>query len=171
MGVRRMRACEICAAEYQPTYGDQRTCGRTCGVKLKNRQRLAKPISPKVHQRNCDECGSPFVTTSSRQKFCSAACSRKRQIARVLDRHYGFKQTGMPGHTLIAYLAQRDHGRCGLCRQRVTEACGELGPSVDHVVPRSLGGSDDLANLQLAHLRCNRSKGNRGGGEQLALVG
>ena len=33
--------------------------------------------------------------------------------------------------------------------------------SVEHVVPRSKGGSDDLAGLRLSHLRCNVSRGNR----------
>lgn len=30
----------------------------------------------------------------------------------------------------------------------------------DHVVPRSKGGVDTLENLQLAHARCNKIKGN-----------
>lgn len=35
-------------------------------------------------------------------------------------------------------------------------------PSVDHVIPRSLGGDPlDLANLRLAHLGCNSARGNR----------
>ena len=45
------------------------------------------------------------------------------------------------------------------------------GPSVDHVIPRSLGGSDDLANLQLPCWACNNKRGNRGGNEQLSMIG
>lgn len=30
--------------------------------------------------------------------------------------------------------------------------------TADHLVPRSRGGSDDLANLRPAHLRCNSSR-------------
>ncbi|AYF29297.1 HNH endonuclease [Micromonospora tulbaghiae] len=29
---------------------------------------------------------------------------------------------------------------------------------VDHIVPRNRGGSDDLANKQASHRRCNRAK-------------
>jgi 5-methylcytosine-specific restriction endonuclease McrA len=43
--------------------------------------------------------------------------------------------------------------------------------SIDHIVPLSLGGHNTKANVQLAHLGCNISKGNRGGGEQLRLIG
>ncbi len=31
----------------------------------------------------------------------------------------------------------------------------------DHVIPRSKGGADAAENLQLAHARCNKIKGNR----------
>ncbi|MDR0594536.1 MAG: HNH endonuclease [Bifidobacteriaceae bacterium] len=34
------------------------------------------------------------------------------------------------------------------------------GPSMDHVAPRSHGGSWDLANLLPAHFGCNSSRGN-----------
>lgn len=46
-----------------------------------------------------------------------------------------------------------------------------LAPTIDHVIPISLGGDDIRANVQLAHFRCNNVKGARGTAEQLALVG
>jgi 5-methylcytosine-specific restriction endonuclease McrA len=79
---------------------------------------------------------------------------------------------------LVAYLRERDGDRCALCRKIMcfessTGPRGESakGATVDHIVPRSLGGSDDLVNLQLAHWSCNRAKGNRSGFQQLRLVG
>lgn len=33
-----------------------------------------------------------------------------------------------------------------------------MGLTVDHVVPRSLGGGDELANLRPAHSSCNKSR-------------
>jgi 5-methylcytosine-specific restriction endonuclease McrA len=32
-------------------------------------------------------------------------------------------------------------------------------PTFDHIRPRSKGGADDPANLQLAHAVCNKRKG------------
>ena len=31
----------------------------------------------------------------------------------------------------------------------------------DHIIPRSKGGCDTVDNLQLAHARCNKIKGNK----------
>ena len=46
---------------------------------------------------------------------------------------------------------------CGCC-----QICGEFVPmnsfSVDHIIPISKGGTYDLDNLQLAHIKCNRMK-------------
>jgi hypothetical protein len=40
--------------------------------------------------------------------------------------------------------------------------CAQPGArSVEHVQPRSHGGTDDLANLLPAHLRCNQERGTR----------
>lgn len=71
-------------------------------------------------------------------------------------------------------IAARDGFRCGICSDRVDMARvwpHPLSPSLDHVVPLSEGGTHEPANVQLAHLRCNTAKGNRGGGEQLMLLG
>lgn len=32
--------------------------------------------------------------------------------------------------------------------------------TLDHIVPYSLGGSNEIENLQLAHVKCNNIKGN-----------
>ncbi|MCB1786870.1 MAG: HNH endonuclease [Gammaproteobacteria bacterium] len=33
--------------------------------------------------------------------------------------------------------------------------------SVDHLIPRSKGGTDDIRNLRPAHLKCNSRRGNK----------
>lgn len=51
--------------------------------------------------------------------------------------------------------------RCRDCRTEVDESPGWRDPR----------GKHDPANVRLAHLGCNSVRGNRGGGEQLLLVG
>ncbi|MGW3595006.1 HNH endonuclease [Streptomyces sp. NPDC005167] len=73
-----------------------------------------------------------------------------------------------------AYLAKRDGLVCHLCRRKLGLATQHPSPgyaSIDHVLPLSCGGTNDLANLRLAHLVCNLRKRANPMGEQLALIG
>jgi len=55
-------------------------------------------------------------------------------------------------------LWKRDLGICQICfRFADIRDC-----NVDHVVPRSAGGTDDADNLQLAHSTCNSERGDEG---------
>lgn len=61
----------------------------------------------------------------------------------------------------VRVLALRDGLDCGICKTPVDlslEHPDPWSPSVDHVIPRAHGGSDDPTNLQVAHLTCNQNK-------------
>ena len=53
-------------------------------------------------------------------------------------------------------------GKCLICNGplRFDAGTGE-GATVEHIRPRSLGGGNELANLGVAHRRCNGEKGIR----------
>lgn len=45
---------------------------------------------------------------------------------------------------------------------RICHLCGLPGATTaDHIVPRSLGGTNDLANLEPAHSGCNTARGTK----------
>lgn len=59
---------------------------------------------------------------------------------------------------------------CGICGQPVEKENGKwkykfphpLSPCIDHIIPIDKGGHpSDMANLQLAHLSCNRQKSDK----------
>ena len=52
-----------------------------------------------------------------------------------------------------ATILRRDQYTC--------QKCGLEGDTVDHIVPRKLGGGDEPSNLQCLCRRCNYSKGGR----------
>lgn len=61
-------------------------------------------------------------------------------------------------------IYERDGWTCGICLEPVDKALtghDQFGPTLDHIQPRSLGGSDDHENLRLAHRACNSARGNR----------
>lgn len=54
---------------------------------------------------------------------------------------------------------------CGKSIDLTLPGTHRLGPTVDHLVPRSRGGSwFDINNCRPAHLSCNSGKGNRQSG-------
>lgn len=53
-------------------------------------------------------------------------------------------------------LINRDGMICGLCKEPI-ETLDDV--TIDHINPKSKGGSDKLTNLRLAHPGCNQERG------------
>lgn len=70
-------------------------------------------------------------------------------MARVLARKFRRRQVK------IETLILRDGPICGICKRPLDDPKTS---DIDHIYPRSLGGSNALTNLQLSHAGCNRSK-------------
>jgi 5-methylcytosine-specific restriction endonuclease McrA len=99
----------------------------------------------------CTACGRLVERETARRGRCSA-CARKanrtrsrRRYARTGNRYsHAYRKARQA-------VLKRDGYRC--------RYCGAPATTVDHVVPRSRGGSDDPTNLVAACARCNRAKG------------
>lgn len=112
---------------------------------------------------DCAECGTEFVRVQPNQIVCSARCRRRRSgRLRAAGRgHWA------PTASLREAVWIRDDGICQLCDVPIPDGqrydgVGKIPdwyPTLDHVVPRSKGGSNDIENLQLAHWICNVLKG------------
>ena len=66
-----------------------------------------------------------------------------------------------------------DGYRCHLCGKMTDKSKtvpDPMAPTVDHVIPLSVGGKHEAANCRTAHFSCNSAKCNRGGGEQMLLL-
>lgn len=71
-------------------------------------------------------------------------------------------------------IYDRDQWRCGICRKSISRELlypDPMSVSLDHIVPVAEGGAHVRSNVRAAHLYCNKSRGARGGNEQLMLVG
>lgn len=54
-------------------------------------------------------------------------------------------------------LSKVENPVCGICLEPILHI---ETATVDHIIPISLGGSNHRNNVQLAHPKCNRKKGN-----------
>jgi len=140
------------------------------------------------------DCGAPFLRVwGARQRCCSEKCGKRRWTlqAKAEGRTYhgpwddrrresyhrrrALKKAASTGAPVIrSEIGDRDRWKCGLCGAKVNRDLAyphPMSPSLDHVIPLSKGGAHSPENVQIAHLQCNSEKGNRGGGEQLLLIG
>ena len=64
-----------------------------------------------------------------------------------------------------AAIYARDGSRCHICGRKVRQKDA----SMDHLVPISLGGTHEPANVRLAHRRCNHQRNIRGPAQLIML--
>jgi len=184
------RPCVWCGAEFalDPKNGKQVYCSRACVGQTSHKPKVK---ASRIYFVECGECAKLFVARRRGKTICNAECRKKRQARRYSDNpkyrnniiaHSHARRAHRLGlgntKVTLAYLIERDKGRCQATachfRSRKVATLGTRGPrrpSMDHIIPLSRGGMHALANVQLAHYRCNLSKNNRGGGEQLRLIG
>ena len=103
-----------------------------------------------MEEHSCEDCGRSWArlpTKGQRPKRCPAC--------RVDTRRW------IPAKVRID-VYERDAWTCGICEERVDRdlvgSKSEWRPSLDHVIPRAKGGSDDPSNLRLAHMWCNAAR-------------
>lgn len=146
----KRQPCIVCGV-VDPGAIHRRFCSDACRVLY----RFHKGNVPTTAE--CVSCGVAIDLTvrgakGQRKKSCVKFCKRCRQD------YNKYKMSA-------AELAQRDGTACGLCGETVDMALrrqdSNMCASVDHVLPRSLGGSHEPENLQLAHLLCNQRKSDR----------
>ncbi|MBX5456645.1 MAG: HNH endonuclease [Thermogemmatispora sp.] len=68
-----------------------------------------------------------------------------------------YQQGTLFGYELREYLLEQFGHQCASCGG----ASGDTVLNIDHVIPRSRGGSDRVSNLAVVCRRCNEAKGNR----------
>lgn len=97
-------------------------------------------------------CGNYAIDRTGRCDDHPRAARIKRGYAdgKTTDRGYGYGW-----RKLRAAVLTRDKGLCQVCADngRTTAAT-----QVDHVTPKSRGGSDDMGNLQAICVACHRNK-------------
>ena len=94
---------------------------------------------------------------------CSGGCGRNVTTARGENPKCRRCRRGLALPKAIRMgIYDRDGWTCGICLEPVSRTAppnDPWAPTLDHVLPRALGGSDELDNLRLAHRWCNTVRG------------
>ena len=96
------------------------------------------------------------MTTESIIQELSLLQRPKLFKAREVSRSLTFKRDPIR-IAVVKFLQERDGRLCQICKGAFFDEF----PSIDHIKPAGLGGEHQLENFQLAHLKCNNTKGMR----------
>lgn len=168
----RDKPCEHCGQPIgrKPGGNDR---ARFCSLKCYNASRPARERGPnsRVSFPACQQCGTVFCSRRG-TKYCSDQCRVQYNIdrsgQRTKDLYRLACEVGANGamwrQLLIGALRERDGDLCALCWAPIDFGLksgpmgDDLGYSIEHLTPRSKGGTDDLDNLALSHWGCNRDR-------------
>ncbi len=169
-----LRKCLNCGNKFEPSYKENKYCSLSCA----SRHKLYKVTSTK----SCINCGKLFEVLSNNQfgLYCSKKCGDKHYKQLNPDKEHNKRaryRTKKNNNTVeevsFEYICERDNWKCQICGKRVSKLKKwphPLSPSLDHIMPISLGGAHSITNIQLTHLKCNLSK-QASVGYQLRLTG
>ena len=154
--------CNFCGEQFTTPHSDKLYCNRRHKEQAHQARKMKNnPNYKPLRNKCCPTCKQVFETRSSIKIYCTDTCREwmRGQYRRERDREYFNKRT--PAFKARIYF--RDNGKCGICGDHIDTALKHPDPrslSLDHIIPRSKGGSHSATNLQAAHLSCNVAKGN-----------
>lgn len=166
------RHCELCGRLFSSQAADAKWCSDRCRA---DGTRTSWP-SCKVFLRDCTVCGVLFATPYT-VVTCSKQCAsvkRRDDHREAKHKRRARKRDAFVARVTRRSIFERDRWRCHICGKPVRRKAvvpHPLAPTLDHLIPLAEGGTHEPANVRTAHYRCNVAKGDRGGGEQLMLIG
>ncbi len=167
---RKQKFCVIC--EDPIPLGRKKFCSDLC-TDFNNRMQY--PAKRNIIRR-CPGCKQPKQFSGT---YCSNDCYRQSDYGKLIRRQGKTRRRARQRNAKTEIVdplvvAKRDKYKCHICRKRVNmdlDVQDSYSPTMDHLIPISLGGDNTYANIRLAHRICNSRKGNRAVNEQLLLFG
>ena len=161
------RNCKWCSSQFVTTIKSKVYCSRKCVDRRKSLTRRQRTQVPTIHVIICRSCKKQFTATRNNAIFCSGSCSHFYKESKKQEKDANRWQAS---HRPLwkARIFYRDKGICQLCNKPIDltlDYPDQMSYSIDHKIPRSLGGTHDQKNLQAAHLSCNSKRGNKPIGE------
>jgi 5-methylcytosine-specific restriction endonuclease McrA len=142
------KLCEICSNIFtnDKFHPNARTCSKSCCDKLDYKENKQKRINySKQWIKNNPELVRQYHRTNYKNTI-----EQKRLQKRV-------RATASITETQWIAICEKSHHFCVQCYEKFD--IKDL--TIDHILPVSLGGANDIENLQPLCFPCNRLKGNR----------
>lgn len=157
--------CIMCANAFESKHSSPKFCSTTC-----NNQWRDEHNELRCSEADCDR--GVRAKGICAMHWRRAARAEGREVAepwnesRKANYHKRRAQKlSLPADIIRpADVYERDEWVCGICSTLVDRKLAypdPMSPSLDHVLPLSLGGHHAMENVTLAHLSCNVRKGNR----------
>lgn len=161
-------ALATCSKEFIARYSHQRFCQESCRHAYGGRDAISRGEveASRIYFGRCKYCATWKATrqkTMINRLSCSS-CQKLRTKENDTKKNHMRRAAGVLSMT-VESLAKRDGTKCNICSRSVDMSKTGLdpyGPTIDHLLPVSKGGTNDSFNLALAHRKCNTSRGNRG---------
>jgi uncharacterized Zn-finger protein len=153
------RTCDYCSDEYTARAANQRFCATSCSARWHHDERVRnrggmQSVAILAMPRNCAHCDQPYNHASKQRIHCSDLCRDEAKAARG-----GTLFHGWIADSVRLSIYERDDYTCWLCHDKVDMQADrkrdDWAPSLDHVTPRSKGGTHAPSNLLTAHRWCN----------------
>lgn len=192
----KIKKCEHCEKEFSYKYKERKFCSKSCSARGnqtggRNKGTIIKTADRHKH-KVCPVCSRTFTNITPSVKYCSHECfvSTVRGVEKVpADIRRTKRRESNRKHNKIKRARRRqcetenfndseiyirDRYKCHLCKGKINMLLRfphPKSPSIDHLIPISMGGGHTKVNVKAAHLFCNMSKHNGSKQEQLEMFG
>ena len=170
-----IKVCACCSSEFSSSRSNQRFCSYECRIrqssidgneKFKAKMREVYPDS--IKRKPCGWCGEtlevPAKKTLASRRYhpdCSIHAQRARYRIKTVKRQ---SKTTKPSRLAADQVVALYGDTCHICKEPIDPGLprtSKMGLTVDHIIPLSKGGSDEMDNLRPAHWICNVRKSDK----------
>jgi hypothetical protein len=154
---RPLLCCYQCGLDFVGAKVSQKFCSLKCGGKFySDEYTMLRRLA-----RTCNTCHEPLGNLF--RKVTCDLCQRENRLKVWARKNHKRRTTGKLPSKLE--VVERWGNRCHLCEKKIDLALSGKNPrgfTFDHVIPVSMGGTNDAENIRPAHWICNTRRGNRG---------
>ena len=166
-------SCPNCSKEFESS-GQVKFCSPNCRAEFNvevarsRREQERNRLYPNGERTTiCGWCKEPRTykigesVINAFHPACTVDARRARYRIKTVKRQ---KLVGTPSRVSADRVLEIYGHRCSICGEKIflnLPRTSKEGLTVDHVIPISKGGTDDIANLRPAHWICNIRKSNK----------